>query len=509
MVYTITSAGLEGIEAFLVEIEIVLSKQGMPSFTMVGLAQTAVKEAQDRVLTAIRSCGYTLPVAKIVVNLAPADKKKSGSGYDLALAIGILCSLGIIEQESIDSFLFIGELSLSGNIKRVSGILPITLLARKHNIKGIFVPKENAKEASIVEGISVYPVETLDEVIAFLQGNKSLTVMKSDNYTLLQERTEYRFDFKEVKGQEHAKRAIEIAAAGEHNILFIGPPGSGKTMLSQRIPSVLPPLSFEEALEVTKIYSVMNLLTSQGIVTQRPFRAPHHTISESGLIGGGSIPKPGEVSLAHCGVLFLDELLEFNRYTLDILRQPLESGDVTIARAFGSLTFPAQFMLVAAMNPCPCGYRTDPTRECTCSDSTVARYKSRLSGPMLDRIDLHIEVPAVPYSDLAQGLSTTTSHSMRTNIAKARAIQTERYQNTDCKGNAYLTGSLFEEHCTLGKQEHAFLEKAVYSLRLSARAYTKIIRIARTIADLDDATHIEVPHLAEAIGCRVLDRDTW
>ena len=509
MVHTIVSAGLEGIDAFLVDIEIVLSKQGMPSFIMVGLAQTAVKEAQDRVLTAIRSCGYTLPIAKIVVNLAPADKKKSGSSYDLALAIGILCSIGVIDKASIDSFLFVGELSLSGNIKRVSGVLPITLLARKHNIKNIIVPKENGREASIVEGICVYPASTLAEVVDFLQGNQRLTAIESDSSRILQEQERYRFDFSEVKGQEHAKRAIEIAAAGDHNILFIGPPGSGKTMLSQRIPSVLPPLSFEEALEVTKIYSVMNLLKSQGIVTQRPFRSPHHTISESGLIGGGSIPKPGEVSLSHCGVLFLDELLEFNRHTLDILRQPLESGNVTIARAFGSLTFPAQFMLVAAMNPCPCGYRTDPTRECTCSPSTVSRYKSRLSGPMLDRIDLHIEVPAVPYSDLSQGLSTTTSERMRTNITKARAIQRERYQGTECKGNAYLTGTLFEKHCTMKQQEHAFLEKAVYSLRLSARAYTKIIRIARTIADLEDSPHIEVPHLAEAIGCRTLDRETW
>lgn len=509
MVHSIHSAGLQGIESFLVQIEVVLSKQGMPSFTMVGLAETAVREAQDRVLTALRSCGYTLPVSKIVVNLAPADKKKSGSGYDMALAIGILCSIGVIEQEDIDSFLFVGELSLSGRIKGISGILPMTLLAREKGLRGIFVPHENSKEASIVEGLDIYPVETLDELVSFLRNERTIMKVTSDSYTRLQEKTVYRYDFTDVKGQEHAKRAIEIAAAGDHNMLFIGPPGSGKTMLSQRIPSVLPPLTFEEALEVTKIYSVMDLLQSQGIITTRPFRSPHHTISESGLIGGGRIPKPGEVSLAHCGVLFLDELLEFNRHTLDVLRQPLESGLVTIARAFGSLTFPAQFMLIAAMNPCPCGYRTDPTRECTCSAHTVARYKSRLSGPMLDRIDLHIEVPAVPYSDLAQGPSAISSERMRTNIMRAKRIQQERYQDTDCKGNAYVQGALFEEHCAMGTAEQAFLERAVHSLRLSARAYTKIIRIARTIADLEEAHSIAVPHLAEAISCRALDRDIW
>jgi len=500
------SGTLIGIDAHPVEVEVDVYP-GMASIAVVGLPDNAVKESTARVKSAIVNSGYPFPVRRITVNLAPAALKKEGAGFDLPIGMGMLAALNLIPSDKLNDYMIVGELALDGRIKAVRGALSLSLAARELGFKGLILPAANAGEAAVVDGIKIYGVSDLLTTTGFLMGRVPLepatpTVPKQSSRF-----SRYRVNFSEIKGQEFAKRAVEVAAAGGHNVLMIGPPGSGKTMISQRIPTILPEPIFEEAIETTRIYSAAGRLGRNGsIMTIRPFRSPHHTVSDAGLIGGGMIPRPGEVSLAHNGVLFLDELPEFRKNVLEVLRQPLEDGQVTISRAQIAITFPARFMMVAAMNPCPCGYRGDPKHNCNCSAQSIQRYWSRISGPLLDRIDIHLEVPAVEWRDLTATTDAESSEKIRARVSEARQIQLARLAGTGFYSNAQMASPHIKKFCRLSDQSMAFLEKAVEKLGLSARAYHRILKIARTIADLEKAENIQTAHVAEAVQYRSLDR---
>ncbi len=477
------------------------------TFDIVGLPDAAVKESKERIRAAIKNSGLVLPSKRITVNLAPADIKKEGAHFDLPIALGILGASEQLDAKKCNDSIFLGELSLNGDLRRVSGVLPMVISAYQKGIRKVFLPADNAKEAAVVEGMEVFGVKSLKEILMHYTGESILLPTTVDINELLENSERIKYDFADVKGQLYVKRALEIAAAGGHNLLMIGPPGSGKTMIAQRIPSILPDMTFEESLEVTKVHSIAGTLSdSSPLVAERPFRHPHHTVSAVGLTGGGSNPKPGEISLSHNGVLFMDELPEFRRDALEAMRQPLEDGQVTITRAGGSATYPCSVMMVASMNPCPCGYYGDKTRECTCSQSQIMKYMSKISGPLLDRIDLHIEVPSVSYDDLETKKRGESSAEIKARVDMARKIQTQRYKETGIFSNSQLTPELMNKYCALGKEANSLLKQAFESLGLSARAHNRILKVARTIADLAGSAEIEMEHVAEAIQYRALDK---
>ena len=503
---SIKSAGLFGMTAYTVEVECDLAP-GMPRFDIVGLPDAAVKESRDRVGAAMKNCGYRVPNGKIIVNLAPADLRKAGPVYDLPILIVLLVATGQLSAE-LSHCMFIGELSLDGLLRPVTGVLPMVIHARDAGFRAAFVPKDNATEAAVIDGIDVYAVEHVNELILFLAGARGLSPVRPEPiYTkdlILPP------DFAEVKGQHGARRALEIAAAGGHNAMLIGPPGSGKSMLAKRIPSILPPMTFEESIETTKIHSIAGLIDRDSpLVTVRPFRSPHHTISPAGLSGGGSIPHPGEISLAHNGVLFLDELPEFSRDAMEILRQPIEDGKVTISRVSGTLTYPCSMMVIAAMNPCPCGYFGHPTRPCTCSPQKVRQYLSRVSGPLLDRLDLHIEALPVEFKHISSDEPAESSAAVRERVNAAREIQKARFGSSGITNNARIPSSRLHQDCPVTDGGKKLLENAFNRMGLSARAYDRILKVSRTIADLDQSEVIDSKHIAEAVQYRSLDRKYW
>jgi magnesium chelatase family protein len=508
------SAALMGVEAHPVQVEVNTGEAGELKLVLVGLPDSAVKESQDRVYSALANSGYRTPGTRTTINLAPGDLRKEGPAYDLPIAIGILASMKKCEDAELDNFLISGELSLSGKTRPVKGTLAMAMLAKRLGKSGMIVPSESADEAALVEGVSIYPVTSLDETVRFLNGEKVIAPVKAAQSSYIQKPPESRrLDFAEVKGQQAVRRAVEIAVSGGHNLLMLGSPGSGKSMIAKRIPTIMPDPQLEEFLEILNVQSAAgSTLRQENRYYQRPFRSPHHTISDVGLLGGGAIPGPGEISLAHNGVLFLDELPEFKRSTLEVLRQPLEDGTVTISRSAGKITLPCSMMLVAAMNPCPCGYTGDSSRECRCTAPQIQRYRSRISGPLLDRIDIHIEAPALSIEDLRNAKPGESSATVRERCTRARQVQADRFNDEaapSMRCNARMSHKRIREHCQINEEQGRLLQNAMEQLSLSARAYDRILKVARTIADLANATQIETPHLLEAIQYRSLDRNTF